>query len=112
MRPVKVTSAAATGVTAPVVIDQYLNPSTILLVIEFGSAVATCTVQYSADDPFATYATDYNTNAVWLDHPTLAAQTADSADNISVPVRAVRLNTTAWTSGQPTLTVIQAGSHS
>jgi len=109
MRPVVVVAPAATGPSSPVVLDQYLTPANVLLGIKINSATATCKVQYSFDDPWATYATDYNTNATWLDHPILTSITADAADNLAVPARAVRLNNTAWTSGQPSLTVIQAG---
>lgn len=109
MRPVKLTAPASTGPSAPCVLDQYLTPTNVALAVEFGTAVATSKVQYSPDDPFAVYATDYNTNANWYDHPTLTGLTTDAQDNFAVPMRALRLNNTAWTSGQPTLTIIQAG---
>jgi len=70
------------------------------------------TVQYSPDDPFATYATDYNTNANWYNHPVLVTLAADGVDSMQVPARAVRLSTgSAGTGGTatPRLVVIQAG---
>lgn len=110
MRSVIVLGPAAIGVSTPVVLDQYLNPQEAGLAVQFpAGAAATCKVQYSLDDPFATYATDYNTNAVWYDHATITAKTANFSANLGVIARAVRLNNTAWTSGQPTLTVVQTG---
>lgn len=110
MRPVVVLSAAAlNGLSIPVVLDYHLTPANIGLAITMNGAVATCVVQLSLDDPFATYATDYNTNATWFDHPVLTGITSDSVDNLSIPARAVRLKNTAWTSGNPKLTVVQAG---
>jgi hypothetical protein len=108
MRPVTVTLAAA-GVSAPVVIDQYLAP------INLGISVVvtntnTTKVQYSLDDPFAAYATDYNTNATWFDAAApLASITATTYGSITTPVRAVRLNCTSFTSGSAAMTVVQAG---
>lgn len=110
MRPVTVQGPASTGPSPPVVLDQYLNPQEAGLVVEFpGSASATCKAQYSLDDPYATYATDYNTNATWFDHATITGKTAAFAANLGVVARAVRLNNTVWGSGQPTLTVVQTG---
>ena len=116
MRPVYLTAKATAGASAPCVLDQYLTPIDVMLNIQlFGNTGggSSYTVQYSNDDPFASYATDYNTNATWYDHPTLAAiGSSDGVDKLDVPARAVRLYTnTAGTGGTatPSLVVIQAG---
>jgi len=110
MRPVTVTTPAATGPSAPVVLDQYLTPTNVSLNVKFGTAAATCSVQYSFDDPWAVYATDYNTNATWYFHPDMNNMLVDRQSTLDgLTPRAVRLNNILWTSGQPTLTVIQAG---
>lgn len=109
MRPIILSAPAATGVSSPAILDIYLTPFQVTLAVEFGTASATTTVQYSCDDPFAAYATDYNTDAVWFNHPTLVTLTANGVDTLTTPVRAVRLDNTGWVSGIVTLTVIQAG---
>jgi hypothetical protein len=114
MRPVILTASTSPGgVSPPCVLDQYLTPTDTTLAVELNSTSGgSYTVQYSPDDPFATYATDYNTNAHWYNHPTLVTLSADAVDNVIVPVRAVRLATTTVGTGAtatPTLTVIQAG---
>lgn len=110
MRSVVVNGPAGTGVSAPVVLDQYLNPQEAGLAVEFSAgASATAKVQYSLDDPFASYATDYNTNAVWYDHATITGKTANFTANLGVVARAVRLNNTVWASGTVSLTVVQTG---
>jgi len=39
----------------------------------------------------------------------VTGETTNQDGNYAFPVRAIRLNVTAWTSGTATLTVIQAG---
>lgn len=110
MRPVIVQTPAATGPSPPVILDQYLNPQEAGLALEWpAGASATAKVQYSLDDPYGVYATDYNTNAVWYDHATITGKTANFSGNLGVVARAVRANNTVWASGQPTLTVVQTG---
>ena len=116
MRPIVVATPAAAGTTvsptsagasAAVILDYYLTPGNIALQVTFpNSAVATTQVELTCDDPFAT---TFASSANWVQHPVLNTLTALSIDNLSIPARAVRLNNTAWTSGTPTLTVIQAG---
>jgi hypothetical protein len=108
MRPVVVTVSALNGVSSPVVLDQYQSPFNIGLGFDV-TLTGTYKVQYSFDDPFATYATDYNTNATWFDHPTMIGMTADTAGNIAFACRAVRLANTAYTDGSGKLTVLQSG---
>lgn len=115
MRPVYIAAKATSGNSAACILDQYLTPTDALLAVELGGNTgggASYTVQYSPDDPYASYATDYNTNANWYNHPTLVTLAADGVDQLAVPARAVRLVTnTAGTGGTaaPRLVVIQAG---
>lgn len=118
MRAVTVSAPGTTpgtGPSPPVILDQMLTPQDVGLIVKFGTAVATTKVQWSLDDPFAVYATDYNTNATWVDDKNLTALTSVTAGvpvcaaGFPIPVRAVRINNTAWTSGTVTLTVVQVG---
>ena len=108
MRPVVIQSPASVGYSTPVPVDRNINQN-IGVAVTFNGAVATCSVQWSLDDPFATYATSYNVNGNWFNDPTLQNMTANEASQLTMPVRAVRLYNSAWTSGQPTMTVVQTG---
>lgn len=115
MRPVYLAAPAVNGTfSPPCVLDYHLDPTNIMLTLElYGGTAGSYTVQYSPDDPYATYATDYNTNANWYNHPTMTGLSADAVDQLAVPARAVRLKTTTVQGGSPTsaprLVVIQAG---
>lgn len=116
MRSVSVVSPGATGVSSPVILDQHLTPQEVGLLIDVSAGASLTTkVQWSLSDPYATYATDYNTNGVWVDDKNLTALTSDTvgipvnAAGFRQPVRAIRLNNTAWVSGNATLTVVQCG---
>lgn len=111
MRPVVVT-VTGNGVTrnsAPVVLDYHLDPFNVGLFFTTNGATTGFKVQFSGDDPWATYATDYNTNAVWQDHPFMTAMTANSSGNVAFAVRAVRLQANASGTDTGTLTVVQSG---
>ncbi|CAB4167518.1 hypothetical protein UFOVP868_25 [uncultured Caudovirales phage] len=115
MRPVYVTNDAQ-EISLPVVLDIYVNPEHVSVTVTV-TDTNTSKVQYSFDDPWATYATDYNTNATWIDAGSpLASITTGTVSSflvnsstLSGPVRAVRLNTTSYTSGSAKMTVIQSG---
>ncbi len=115
MRSVKVSAPGATGPSIPVILDQHLTPQSVGVAIEFGTASATAKLQWSLDDPYAAYATDYNTDAVWFDDKNLISLTSNTAgipvcaSGFPIPVRSVRVNNTSWVSGIVTLTVVQAG---
>lgn len=68
----------------------------------------TYTVQYTYDEPEATYPTDYATDADWRSVDDMTAVTADSVGNIFYPVNAIRLNVTSYTGGSVLLTVTQS----
>jgi hypothetical protein len=91
MRQVTVT-ADATGVTAPVVVDQYLNPMNVSYA-KTGSG----TVQITYSDPFGTAA------LTWATAPTTAP---NAANFIGQPIRAIRISGGAEGDA---LTVIQTG---
>lgn len=111
----------ATGTTSAVPLDPHLDPFNIGLAVTStatAGAAFNATVQISFDDPWGTYTTDYNTNAVWMNHSTLNAVTAtgNQNGNIAFPVRAVRMTATTFsaTGGASggtsvSMTVIQAG---
>lgn len=116
MRPVYLTaSGSSSGVSKPCVLDQYLTPSDTLCAFELkGNTTGSPSyaIQVSPDDPFAAYATDYNTNGTWYTLPGFGAMGADAQTTLATPWRAVRLLTVAAGSAgtaTPTLTVIQAG---
>lgn len=109
MKTLTILSPAATGPSNAFIVDPSENPISILLAVEFNGAVATTQVQYSADDPHASYPQSFGQNANWFTHPTLTGLTANAVDSIVTPIRAVRLNNTAWTSGHVTLQVNQSG---
>lgn len=116
MRSAKVTAPGATGVSSPIIVDQHLTPQEIGVAVQISSGASLTTkVQWSLDDPYATYATDYNTNGIWYDDKNLTSLTGNTAGTLinaagnHQPVRAVRLNNTGWVSGTVSLTVVQCG---
>lgn len=99
MKPVSksVSSATASGW---IVLDTYANPFNVGFAVVL-TGTATYTVQHTFDDPAS--------SPTVFSHPTVAAQTANADGNYAFPVRAIRVNVTAYTSGTITLTAIQAG---
>ena len=98
MRQVTVT-ADATGVTTPVVLDQYIAPFQITY-----SKTGSGTVQVTATDPYPVVDQNFTTASfTWITAPTAAPNTATF---LAQPYRAIRLSGAAQ---GDTLTVIQAG---
>lgn len=110
MRPVS-QNITATGVGAPVVLDYMRDPFSVTVALNFttGSGNATVGVQYSMDDPYAVYATDYGTNANWVLLSSMTTKVADADGSFSAPVRAVRYTCTIFGGGTVRFGVIQAG---
>ena len=106
MRPFTTAALGSVTISDPVIVDYIQSDFNLGLSINVVTGTNSSKVQYSLDDPHATYATDYNTDATW--HDVSTAVTADTAYSLTTPCRAVRLNMTAWTSGSATLTVVQA----
>lgn len=109
MRPVNINITSAAP-TAPVVLDYIASPFSVGLALNFtsGTGSGTVTVQYSFDDPYAAYATDYGTNANWINLASMTAKAADADGNLTSPVRAVRANCTVYNSGVIKFTAIQS----
>ena len=115
MRPIYISAAATvTTSSAPVVLDHYQSPSNIMIAVELGGNTtgASYSVQYSPDDPNASYVTNYQTNANWYNHPTLVNLVADGVDQLSVPAQGLKIVTNTVGSGgtaSPRMVVIQSG---
>ena len=98
MRQVTVT-ADATGVTTPVVLDQYITPFQVTYT-NSGSG----TVQVTATDPYPVENGNFvSATFTWITAPTSAPNTATF---LAQPYRAIRLSGAAE---GDTLTVIQSG---
>lgn len=104
MRPVRITQTGV-GVSVPIPIDQYLNPTDIGLGVEVNGA-ATYTIEHTFDDVFDPAFVP--ATATWFPHPTLAALSANADGNYAFPPTACRINQTAGV-GSTTLNFIQAG---
>lgn len=107
MRPVTVTNTS-TGTADVVVTDIYTSEPnyTVQLTV---SGTNTSTIYYSVDDPFASYASSYAVNATWWTLPSFSGATATTISSLSFPVRAFKLDTTAYTSGSAQMLVVQQG---
>jgi len=109
-RPVRQSyTTAGTGQTSPVILNN-LNgsPFNVNIGVDLSAgATMTYTVEYTLDDVFSQ--TFSAASATWFSTTGLTALSADAAGGITVPVTAVRLNVTAWTSGTVAFTVIQTG---
>lgn len=109
MKPVVVSISAAED-SDPVVVNNYSNPVNIGLAVTFGAGAAgTAKVQYSLDDPFASYSTGYTADATWFTASGLSSVTSATYGAITTPIRAVKLTATSVASGTIYLTVVQAG---
>lgn len=102
MRPTSVTvSSQAASATIPVNWRQ--KPFSIGLgCVVSGGGTLTYKVQHTFDD-----IQDSTVTPTWFDHETITGKTASDDGNYAFPVRAVRLNVTAYTNGSVTMTVIQ-----
>ena len=107
MRPIRVAVGSAT--TSPVIpLDQYISPFNVSVGVALSAGASlTYKVQYTYDDVFSP--TFSAATATWFDHSTLTGKTASADGNFSMPVSAIRLNVTPYTSGTATMNVLQAG---
>jgi hypothetical protein len=113
MRPVTLTlvgNGVGTSVSAPCPMDYHLNPFQVGMLFEDSGTTTAFTVQHTMDDP-ADYAdaTAYNANAHWVNHPFMAAMTAQTDGNYAFPVRAIRLSANGAGADTGTLKIMQAG---
>lgn len=101
MRPVIVTVSSQTTSAVVPVNWRERNFNVGLTVVVSGTL--TYSVQYTSDD-----VQDTDVTPVWFDVNGLDGLTANDDGSIQFPVKAVRLNVTAFTSGSATLTILQA----
>ena len=105
-RPIR-KSLSALGSTTPIAVDIY-QPTHISVSVKLSAgAVLTYSVQHTYDDPFAS--TFDPATAVWFNNADLNADTTNGESNYMVPVTALRLAITSYTSGTATITVLQTG---
>lgn len=103
MRPTSVTlSSVANSAWIPV---DYTQANFNLGVQVINTGTATWAVQVTSDDIFDPTVTPVAQNAPASSG--LEAGTTNEISNITVPIRAIRLSVSAWTSGVVTMTVIQ-----
>lgn len=102
MRPVIVTvSSQAASRSVPV--DWRENNFKIGLGVVVDGTL-TYSVQYTFDD-----IQDSSVTPSWFDLSSLSGITITDSSSIEFPVTAIRINVTAFTSGNVTLTILQAG---
>lgn len=105
MRPQSVTvSSATTSATIPVNFRAEPGFGIGIGCVINGGGTLTYKVQHTFDDVF-----DASVTPTWFDHATITGKTANFDGNYAFPVRAVRLNVTAYTSGSVTMTLLQFG---
>jgi len=104
MRPVTLTvNSQAASATIPLNWRQG-DFKVAFAVVLSGGASLTYSVEHTFDD-----IQDSSVTPTWFGTNGLTALTATNEGNIAFPVRAARLNVTAYTSGDATITVIQSG---
>ena len=102
MRPVRV-SLSSVSASIPMVVDNAKLTTNIAIGV-VSTGTATFSVQHTYSDVL-----DPLVTPVWFNLSTITAATANAEGSYSVPIVAVRLNVTAWTSGTVTMNMIQAG---
>ena len=100
MRPTTVTQSSA-GTSAWIPLDYKQNPFNVGLGLVI-SGTNTTDVEHTFDDIY-----DSSVTPTAFKHSTLVGKTANADGNYAFPIRAVRLNVTAYTSGSATLTILQ-----
>jgi hypothetical protein len=104
MRPVSVTVGSQTT-SAAIPMNWKANPFSVAIgcVVSAGGTL-TYKVQHTFDN-----IQDSTVTPTWFDHETITGKTASDDGNYAFPVRAIRLNVTAYTNGSVTMTLIQSG---
>lgn len=96
-------SKTATGTSVAIPVDKHSTgniPIGLILDFTTGTGVGTASAEFTFDDPA-------DSAAVWLALTSLSGKTATTMDSTTMPMRGVRLNVTAYTSGTITLRVSQ-----
>jgi len=99
--------AADGAVTKSVPTNWRMTPYNQSLFVDIDGAM-TYTVQHTESNPQGSYTNSFSTDATWRATTGLAALSVDGEGNIAFPVRAVRLNITAYTSGTSVFTSLQS----
>jgi hypothetical protein len=88
--------------------DTYRDPFNVSVSVALSAGASlTYTVQHTYDDVFAK---DFDpATATWFNNTSLSTKTTSSDGNYILPVVAIRLNVTVYSSGSATMTLIQAG---
>ena len=101
----------ASGKTAPIPLDMYVNGYGIG--VTMNNAGIVYTLQYSMLNPYANYTNSYTVSGRWFDcdDPLLVNASTNRSTNFAFPPRAVRLNASAGVSaGNPiTLSITPMG---
>ena len=95
-----------TGISRAIPMDIHQSAFNVALVLDVTDTIDV-TVQHTHADPFASDFNNYT--ALWLNHDTMAAKTADDDDNYAFPVRAIRLKANSSSSGTASLSILQTG---
>lgn len=104
MRAQSISVGSATT-SAWIPVDTNKNPFNIGFGVTITAlGVLTYKVQHTFDN-----VQDSTVTATAFDHPDATGKTVNTDGNYAFPVRAIRLNVTAYTSGTAVLTLIQAG---
>lgn len=101
-KPTSVT-VSSQATSAPIPINWRANNFAVGIGCVVPSGTLTYKVQHTFDDIY-----DSSVTPTWFDHASITGKTASSDGNYAFPVRAVRLNVTAYTSGSVVMTVLQA----
>ena len=103
MRPTPVSKTGAVGVSPVfrpnVAVENFQVGFGVYIE---GGSVLTYSVEHTFHNPD-------DVGAVWFPHATVAAKGANDNGSYLFPVRGIRLNVTAWTSGGATLVPVQSG---
>lgn len=104
MRP-KYVTLAASGKTAPIPLDRYVNGYAIAVTMPTAGAVYS--LQYTLSDPSATYSVGIGTSGAWFDwdDPVLVNASTNRATNLAFVPTCIRLNGSAKVSANNPLTL-------
>lgn len=107
MRPITVT-VSSQAASKPIPLDTYQDPFNVAIgVVLSAGASLTYSVQHTFDN---VWASDFDAStATWFNNSGLTSKTTSLDGNYNMPVTAIRLNVTTYSSGTATMTVIQAG---
>ena len=104
-RPTSITVSSQTS-SAAIPINYRGGQGTFAIgigcVVSAGGSL-TYKVQHTFDDVF-----DSSVTPTWFDHASITGKTANADGNYAYPIRAVRLTVTTYSSGNVTMTLVEA----